>query len=591
MITKKGINASPGVAIGPALVLDTEEYRIPHRTIDASEIPGQIRNLDAALEASRQEVAELRVAAARKLGDKTAVIFAFHEQLIGDPKLRDSTVELMNRRHFSAAYAFGQVMNERQRQFRNVADPYLKERVRDLFDIERRVLRHILGRSREDMTRLTEPVIIVANEITPSQAISLDRRHILGFAIDVGGQTSHMAIIARMLGIPAVVALNDVTTEVAGGETLILDGTNGIVVANPDNETIARYKARQVEYIRLTDALRDLRDEPAITRDGTEVELLANIEVPEEAHQAIDMGAHGIGLYRTELLFLASPRIPTEEEQYEAFHDVMNACGDRPVVVRTIDLGADKLSPSMTPQHDHNPVLGLRSLRYCLLHLDMFKTHLRAILRASVQGDLRIMFPMITSVMELRQAKATLADVMEDLDEEGIPFKRDVPVGMMVETPAAALLASSFVREARFLSIGTNDLTQYTLAVDRANERVAHLFSSHNPAVLKLVHQTIRATRGRDVEVSLCGEMAGSPIYCQLLLGLGLRRLSMAPNDIPAIKRVIRTTTLERCEMIARKVSRFDSDRQVLNFLRDEHRALMAEHEQQQETPPAEAEA
>jgi phosphotransferase system enzyme I (PtsI) len=577
MITKKGINASPGVAIGPALVLDTEEYRIPHRTIDPTQVPSQIRNLDAALAASRQEVSELRAAAVRTLGDKTAVIFTFHEQFIADPKLRESVVALIERRHYTAAYAFGQVMNERQRQFRTVADPYLKERVRDLFDIERRLLRHILGRAREDMTRLTEPVIIVANELTPSQAVSFDRRHVLAFAINVGGQTSHTAIIARMLGIPAVVALGDITADVAGGETLIVDGGNGIVVANPDHETIEQFRARQQDYERLEGRLRELRDEPALTRDGVRVELLANIEMPDEAHAAFEYGAEGIGLYRTELLFLSSPRMPTEEQQYEAFREVMQAAGGKPVVIRTIDLGADKLAPGMGVQHDHNPVLGLRSLRYCLLHLDMFKAHLRAILRASTEGDLRIMFPMITTVMELRQAKASLADVMEDLEEEGIPFRREIPVGMMVETPAAALLAGAFVREAAFLSIGTNDLTQYTLAVDRSNERVAHLFSSHNPAVLKLIHQVVRATRGRKVHVNLCGEMAGSPVYCQLLLGLGLRRLSMAPKDIPNVKRMVRATSIERCQMIARKVSRFDSDRQVLNFLRDEARAIEPE--------------
>jgi phosphotransferase system enzyme I (PtsI) len=269
--------------------------------------------------------------------------------------------------------------------------------------------------------------------------------------------------------------------------------------------------------------------------------------------------------------------VPGEEEQYEAFREVVEAAGGKSVVIRTIDLGADKLAPAISTHHEHNPVLGLRSLRFCMLHLDLFKTHLRAILRASMHGDLRIMFPMITTPMELRQARATLADVMEDLEEEGVPFRRDVRLGMMVETPAAALLAGSFVREASFFSIGTNDLTQYTLAVDRSNERVAHLFNAHNPAVLKLIHQVLRATRGRKVEVSLCGEMAGAPLYTQLLIGLGLRYFSMAPNDIPAIKRIVRVATVEHCEEIARKVLRFDSDRQVLNCLRDEYRALEPE--------------
>ncbi len=577
MITKKGISASPGVAIGPALVLDTEEYRIPHRTIDPSQLGGQIRNLDAALEAARQEVGELRVAAARKLGDKTAVIFAFHQQFIADPKLRDSIVEKIERRHYTAAFAFGQVMNERQRQFRDVADPYLKERVRDLADMERRVLRHILGRTREDMTRLSEPVIVVANEITPSQAVSLDRRHILGFAINVGGQTSHTAIIARMLGIPAVVALNDITSEVSGSEMLIIDGANGIVIADPDQETIDRYRAQQVQYEQLEHELRGLRDVPAVTRDGVRVQLMANIEMPDEAHAAVESGADGIGLYRTEMLFLASQQAPTEEQQFEAFREVVLAAQGRPVVIRTIDLGADKLAPSMTGHRDHNPVLGLRSLRYCLLHLDMFKTHLRAILRASVDSDVRIMFPMITTLIELRQARTILADVMEDLDEEGIPFRHDIPAGIMIETPAAALMASAFVREAAFFSIGTNDLAQYTLAVDRGNERVAHLFAAHNPAVIKLISLIVRAASRRQLELSLCGEMAGAPIYAQLLLGLGLRRLSMAPKDIPAIKQVVRATTIEQCQKIANKVARFDSDRQVLNFLRVQMRDLSLE--------------
>ncbi len=579
MITKKGINASPGVAIGPALVLDTEEYRIPHRTIDAAQTPGQIRNLESALEASRQEVAELRLAAARKLGDETAAIFAFHEHFIADPRLNAAVVELIEQQRFTAAYAFGQVMNQRQKLFRNVADPYLKERVRDLFDIEKRVLRHILGRTREDLSRLTEPVIIVAHDVTPSQAISFDRRHILAFVTNVGGQTSHLSIIARMLGIPAVVALNDITSDVAGGETMVVDGTNGIVVSNPDRETVSRYEAQQREMQRVAIQLRALRDEPAVTRDGVPIQLLANIEVPEEVPSAIDAGGEGVGLYRTELLFLSSPRIPTEEQQYETFRAAVIAAKGRPIVIRTIDLGADKLAPGMGPQQDHNPDLGLRSLRYCLTHLDLFKTHLRAILRASIDGDARIMFPMIATVMELRQAKATLADVMEDLDEEGIPFRRNLAVGMMVETPAAALLSSAFAREAAFLSIGTNDLTQYTLAVDRANERVAQLYSAHNPAVIKLIHQVIRAARRHRTPVSLCGEMAGSTLYTQLLLGLGLQRLSMAPVDIPSVKRVVRATTIERCREIARRVMQFDADRQVLNFLRDELRALAPEEE------------
>ncbi|MFQ5805305.1 MAG: phosphoenolpyruvate--protein phosphotransferase [Phycisphaerae bacterium] len=577
MITRKGISASPGVAIGPALVLDTEEYRIPRRTIDPSQVPVEIRTLDAALDASRQEVSELRVAAARKLGDKTSAIFSFHEEFISDRRLRAVVVELVEKNRYTAAYAFGQEMNRRQRLFRSVADAYLKERVRDLFDIEKRVLRHILGRVREDITRLTEPVVMVAHDISPSQAIALDRSHILGFAINVGGQTSHTAIIARMLGIPAVVALNDVTSDVAGGETVIIDGTHGVVVGNPDSETVRRYRVQQREYRAFEAQLAGLRDLPAVTTDGTKITLLANIELAAEARFALDSGAEGIGLYRTEFLFLGSDRLPTEEQQFEVFRAAVRHARGKPITIRTIDLGAEKMTGYLGPHHDHNPVIGLRSVRYCLAHLDMFKAHMRAILRAAVDGNAQIMFPMITTLMELRQARSTLHDVMEDLEDDGIPFAHDVPVGMMVETPAAAMLSNAFAKEVAFMSIGTNDLTQYTLAVDRANERVAHLFSPHNPAVLRLVRDVIQAGKRAGVTVNMCGEMAGSPIYCELLIGLGLRQLSMAPKDVPEIKKIVRSTSVKRCEAIARKVMRFDADRQVLNYLRDQARKIIPE--------------
>ncbi len=579
MITKKGINASPGVAIGPALVLDTEEFRIPQRTVDATQVPTQLRLLAGALESSRQEVAELRAAVARKLGEQTSTIFAFHEHFIAEKGLRDAVAALIEQQRYSAAYAFAQEMNRRQRMFHSIVDPYLKERVRDLFDIEKRVLRHILGRSREDINKLTEPVIIVAHDITPSQAVVFDRKNILGFAINVGGQTSHTAIIARMLGIPAVVAIaSDVTADITGGETIVVDGTHGIVIASPDEETIGRYRRQQLEYRAFELELASLRDLPSVTRDGVAVSLMANIELAQEARVAIESGAEGVGLYRTEFLYLANQKPPSEEQQFDAFSAAARHAAGKPLTIRTIDLGADKLMANMGQNLDPNPVLGLRSLRYCLQHLDMFKTHLRAILRASVFGDVRIMFPMITTLMELRQAKATLNDVMEDLEEEGVAFRSDLPVGMMVETPAAAMQAAAFAREVSFMSIGTNDLTQYTLAVDRANERVAHLYSPHNPAVLRLIQGVVRAAREADgVAVNLCGEMAGASLYCQLLLGLGLRHFSMAPKEIAEIKKIVRSTTIERCEAIAQQVLRFDSDRQVLNFLLDETRKIIPE--------------
>ena len=577
MILRQGISASPGVAIGPALVLDTEEYRIPRREIDAAQIQTQIQILDAALSAARQEVGELRVGATRKLGEKTAAIFAFHEEFIGDQKLRAATAELIESNRYSAAFAFEQVIKKQQKLFRSVADPYLKERVRDLYDIQKRVLRHILGRVRENIGRLTEPVIVVAHDISPSQAVSLDRKHILGLAINVGGQASHTAIIARMLGIPAVVALESFTSDVSGGETVIIDGAHGVVAVNPDEATLQKYRAQQRQYVQLVSERRGLRDLPAETRDGERVVLLANIELAEEASAAVEVGAEGVGLYRTEFVYLARSHLPSEEEQYEAFRAAARAMGPRPIIFRTMDLGADKIPGALDSDHDQNPVLGLRSLRYCMRNMDMFKTHLRALLRASTEGDVRLMFPMVTQLLELRQAKHILGDVMEDLEEEGIAYRHEIPLGIMIETPAAAMMADAFAKEVSFFSIGTNDLTQYTLAVDRANEHVSQLYAPHSPSVLKLMQLVVRAGRKCGIDVGICGEMAGQAIYTQLLIGLGLRSFSMAPKDIPEVKRIIRRTTSRRCKSIANRVVKFESERQIIHHLRDELRKVEPE--------------
>lgn len=577
MLTKKGISAAPGVAIGPALVLDTEEYRIPRRQIDPSLVPGQLSILETALETARQEVADLRLGATRKLGEKTAAIFAFHEEFIADPKLAGAVRELIESRRFTAAYAFEQFIRQQQKLFQSVPDAYLKERVRDLYDIQKRVLRHILGRARETLTKLTEPVVIVAHDITPSQAVSLDREMILGIAINVGGSTSHTAIIARMLGIPSVVALNSFTSDVSGGERVIVDGTHGIVVAEPDDATVRRYQRLRDRFLESQVALRELRDLPAETTDGLSITLLGNIEVPGEAESAIEIGATGVGLYRTEFLFLGRTQIPTEEEQYEAYCEAIDGVGDRPITFRTLDLGADKLPEILEVPDDDNPVLGLRSLRYCLRDMDLFKTHLRALLRAAVKGDARLMFPMLTTLTELRQAKHIVRDVMEDLDEEQIEYRADLPIGVMVETPAAAIMADAFAREVDFLSIGTNDLTQYVLAVDRGNERVAHLYNAHSPAIVRLLKSVIDAGRKAQIDVSLCGEMAGSPLYTSLLIGLGLRVFSMAPQDIGEVKKLIRLTTLPQCEAIAQHVLEYETDRQVLTYLRDAWHKLVPE--------------
>jgi phosphoenolpyruvate-protein phosphotransferase (PTS system enzyme I) len=424
---------------------------------------------------------------------------------------------------------------------------------------------------------LTQDVVVIAHELLPSQTAALDREHVKGFATDVGGRTSHTAIVARAMGIPAVVGLGNVTSEVSGGDTVIIDGTRGVVIVNPDRDQLDEHAEAGRKFAAMETELQALTPLPAQTKDGHQVSVLANIEFPADIDDALTMGAEGIGLYRTEFLFLASEIEPSEEVHYEAYSDAVRRLAGRPLVIRTLDLGADKYTQAKQQNPERNPFLGDRSIRMCLHDIPMFKRQLRAIMRASVLGDVRIMFPMICTLMELRQAKMILNDVMEELEDEGIEFRRDISIGMMVEVPSAALMANQFAKEVNFFSIGTNDLIQYTLAVDRTNEKVAGLFCPAHPSVLALVRDVIRAGRRNSISVSVCGEMAGDPLYTLLLLGLELNIFSMNAPDLPEVKKIIRSTTMEHARHVARRVMSFDSERQVMHFLREETRKIIPE--------------
>ncbi|KPK85421.1 MAG: phosphoenolpyruvate-protein phosphotransferase [Phycisphaerae bacterium SM23_33] len=576
MEIKKGIAVSPGVAINQAVVLDAEDYRIPLRHVSPQRIKQEVRRLDQAVTRSRQDLAELRDRARRRLGSETAAIFDFHLALLDDRSLQNKIRKLIRSDSVTAEFAVADVLRGYAKEFLQMPE-YLADRVKDVYDIEKRILRHLIGQSREDLARLEEEVVVLAHDLTPSQTANLDRRHVLGLATDAGGRTSHTAIVARALGIPAVVGLNDVTASVNAGDTVIIDGNRGVVIINPDEATIRQhrqYVERIAEFELSLDRLVNL---PAITLDGHEVVLLGNIEFPHEAATVIAKGGQGIGLYRTEFLYLGREVEPTEEDHYQAYMQVIHEMQGRPLVIRTLDLGADKYTQERSPVPERNPFLGCRSIRFCFQNLQLFKTQLRAILRASLQGDLAIMFPLITSVMELRQSKMILRDVMEDLEEEGIEVRRDVPVGIMVEVPSAALMCNQLAEEVDFFSIGTNDLIQYTLAVDRANERVAPLFTPAHPAVLRLIKEVIRAGQRHDLGVSLCGEMAGQPEYTLLLIGMGLRTLSVAPPAIPEVKQLVRSMTMEHARRVARTVMAFDNDKQIVSYLRDQSRQVMPE--------------
>lgn len=577
MEIKKGIAVSPGVSIGKCLIIDSEDYRIPRRQIEPSQRMAEVQRARNAFADAVRELSELEQAQDRVGGGRIKDIFAVHLRFLRDRSLRRQITDVIHAESVTAEYAVASVLRQFAARFTEVQDSYISERAADVYDIERRLLRHLLGDKREDLGRLREEVIVVARELSPTQTAGFNKAFVKGIASDAGGRTSHAAIVARSLGIPAVVALEDLTEIVRGGDSVVIDGNRGLVIVNPDAETVEQYEAYSREFTALEHKLDTIREKPAVTRDGVRITLLANIEFPDEAEGVIEKGGEGIGLYRTEFLYLNRPTEPSEEEHYRAYAQTLHICGDRPVVIRTVDLGADKYTQSKRFAPEPNPFLGLRSIRFCLQNLAMFKAQLRAILRASVLGQVKIMFPLITSVQELMQAKMILHDVMEDLDEEGIAYHRDMDVGIMIETPSAALMASTLARDSDFFSIGTNDLTQYTLAVDRGNEQVSTLYSPADPAVLRLVRTVIQDAYKAQIDLSVCGEMASEPEYVMLLLGLGVRTLSLSAPLIPEIKQIIRCVTLEDCHVLTRKVLGMNSERQISNYLRNAGRKVLPE--------------
>jgi phosphotransferase system enzyme I (PtsI) len=431
-------------------------------------------------------------------------------------------------------------------------------------------MNQITGGSKDRLASVDEPVIVICHHVTPAEIASFQSEKVLGIATDLGGRTDHSSIVASALGVPVVVGCKSVAEEVSDGDMLVIDGNTGTVMISPDEKTIEQMR-RNIELLKAYKQSTDeLTTENSVTTDGTDIHLFGNIEFAREIEQVIAQGGEGVGLYRTEFQFLTSSTPPTEDELFEEYASAIHKLDGRKLTLRTLDLGADKYTQAQEMEPERNPFLGLRSIRYCLQHQDIFRRQLRAILRASGLGPLRLMFPLITSMNELRQAKMILSDVMEECDDDGIEFDSSLDIGMMIEVPSAAIMAATFTKEVDFFSIGTNDLVQYTVAVDRGNEKVASLYTAANPAVIKLVKSVIRAARRGNVETSLCGEIAGDPVYTMLLIGLGLRHLSLVPSQIPAIKQVIRKVKVEDCERLARKIGSLDSDRRILATLRNE---------------------
>ena len=566
----KGIPVAPGVVVARAFMLEDSLERIALEHVSEDAVDEELARLDEAFKRVQRDIQSDRDRAAEQLGPEPAKIFEFHLALLRDPLITSPIRDRIRKDRVTAGYAVASGFREVADRFRKMSAEVLRQKASDLIDIERRMLGHILGRSRDRLASITEPVVVVAHDITPAQAAGFDTARVRGVAIDAGGRTSHSAIVAAALGIPVVVGLQRLTDILHDGDQIVLDGRTGVVVVRPDAQTIQRFERSMARSAERNRGMRALAVEPAITTDGQSVRLLGNVEFAREIPDLLAQGGEGVGLFRTEFLYLTRDMPPTEEEQFEEYRQSVVLLAGRPLTIRTFDLGADKYTQERAADPERNPMLGLRSIRFCLQNIPLFRVQLRAIMRASAFGSIRIMFPLISTVMELRQARMILADVMEELEEEGIAFDRTMPVGMMVEVPSAALLATSFAREVAFFSIGTNDLIQYTLAVDRGNERVANLYTGASPAVLQLIKSVIRAGRRFRVDTSLCGELASEPLFTMLLLGLGLRTLSLSPSRIPTVKRVIRSVDMERCERLARRVGSFDSERQILRALREE---------------------
>lgn len=579
MLVRRGIAVSPGVAIAKALVLGTETFRIPHQFVRAEAVESEVHRFRQAHAAVCEEISSNEKLAADHLGKQYGAIFGAHLQLLTDPKLTDEIDQLIREKFYAPEFAASRVLRKYAKEFQSLGNRYLAERAVDLFDLEKRLLRQMLGQRREELANLTCPVIVVARNLTPSETASLDRKHVLGFVTEGGGRTSHTAILAGALEIPAVVGIGRFLSDVSTGETLIIDGNVGEVIVSPDEATLERYRDQEEKRKTVEERLLRLSNVTAETKDGVRVWVMGNIEFPDEVEHCTSRGADGVGLYRTEFLYLQTDREPTEEVHYSAYCRVIDACAGKPVVIRTLDLGADKVPGSFREQFKDQPnsALGLRSIRLSLQNLSLFRTQLRAILRAAVRGDVRIMFPLVSTLLEFRQAKMILAEVMEDLEDEGIAFKGDIPVGMMVEVPAAALLAEEFSREVDFFSIGTNDLIQYTLAVDRADTSVATLYSSGDPSVLRLIRMVLEAAKKQDIPVTVCGQMSSDPKFLPVLVGLGLRQISVTPHALPELKALLRRMTISQAEEIAHRAMTFDLARDVENYLRGEFKKLIPE--------------
>jgi len=568
--TFRGIPVSAGVCRGKLLVLGRNRPSINKRTLAESDLPEEVNRLERALIQTRQQLLEIQRKVSEGMGSQEGSIFDAHLLVLEDRTLLDEVVRVIQESRVNAEYAFHTVAERYAATLAAIDDDYLRERATDMRDVTARVLSNLLGIEAEiDLRHLKEPCIIISHDLTPSSTAQLDKRHVLGFATDVGSKTSHTAIMARSLRIPAVVGLKTLSEELETGQYALLDGFNGIIISNPTDQTLYEYGQIIRKQVTLQEKLRDILLKPAVTLDGHRVLLSANIEQAADVESVKAYGAEGVGLFRTEYLFIDRDHLPNEEQQYQAYRSVAAALKPMPVVVRTLDLGGDKFLAHMQVPTEMNPFLGWRAIRFCLQERDIFREQLRAILRASAEGNIKLMYPMISGLDELTQANALVEEYKAELRLENIPFDEKLEIGTMIETPSAVIVAESLARRCNFFSIGTNDLIQYSLAVDRMNEKIAHLYEPTHPAIVRLIKSTVDAAHHQKISVSVCGEMASDPVLTALLLGLGVDEFSTSPPLIPAVKFLIRRLKLGEARDLAQYALGCESASEILARCQD----------------------